>query len=163
MNPSRTTFVERRDRALLTPEYEDAGLFKSDILRLDVELTPIIFRNSRQDVIVRCYHETERSFEVTFAGRRSQMATPLLASLEKMKSKMAAPDDDAADQHQDLTAMRVPIKVEGAWRRRFWTDHDGWLTRVHQFVAARWAVLDNAHKPVMYGIPPAIGPMIPVS
>lgn len=159
MIPSRSTFVERRDRSLLTPEYEDAGLFKSDILRLTLDLTPMTFRNSRQDLIVSCYHETGRRFEVTFAGRRSSMATPLIASLETLKAKAAEPTDGASD----VAAVRIPIKVEGAWRRRFWTDHDGWLTRVHQFVAARWAVPDGTQRPVMYGMPPAIGALIPAN
>jgi hypothetical protein len=153
-------FVDRKDPTLLTPEYEDAGLFKSDVLSLNVHLTPVMFRNSRGDLIVRAVNRSGKTFEVTFAGRRVMMAAPLIASLEAMKGQAAKRLQRHAKSNVDLSKIRVPITIEGAWRRRFWTDADGWQAGIYQLVAARWFVEGAAKKPVGFGVAPAIAPLI---
>lgn len=160
---AKGTFVDRRDRALLTPEYEDSGLFKSAILQMNVALTPLVFRNARKDLIVHCYNDAANGFEVTFAGRRSLMAAPLIANLEALQSEAVKQRADATDSTDDLSPVRIPITVEGAWRKRFWTDPDGWLSRVHQFVAARWFVAGEADRVIAFGTAPAVKPMGPIS
>lgn len=154
------SYRERKDPAHLTPEYEDCGLFKSDVLSVQVELTPIIYRNSRNDLIVRGFNRGTKSFEVVFAGRRAMMAAPLVASLEAMKAARAKQLKLRDTAFADLESCRAPVRIEGAWRRRFWTDANGWQNAVNQLVVARWFLEGPANKHRPFGSAPAIGPIV---
>ena len=84
MNAPTDTFVQRRPADRVTPAYEDAGLFKTPLVMVDVNLTPDVYRNHRHDVIVRSKGTGGRMFEVVFAGRRCVAAAALLTRLEAM-------------------------------------------------------------------------------
>jgi len=58
----RQAFIDRRPSTQLTPEYEDFGLFKSDILPVEVNLAPIIYRNGRQDLVIRGYAQKRQKY-----------------------------------------------------------------------------------------------------
>ena len=150
----KPAYVDRRERTQLTADYEDGGLFKADILQVEVQLTPAMYRNSRHDLIVRAYNAAGQSFEIIFAGRRSVMAAPLIANLEALKASFERQPKGKRLGQVDIDALRVPITVEGAWRRRFWTDDNGWQSRENQLVAARWSVMGPAEKVVTFGVSP---------
>ena len=151
----RSAYVERKPSAQLTPEYEDFGLFKSDVLPVEVNLTPIVYRNGRHDLVVRGFAQKAQKFEVTFAGRRSAMAGALISNLEALKLSFVKQLKKTDDGPIDLEAVRIPILVEGAWRRRHWVDDTGWQQHVNQLVAARWSVKADDGRVMTFGVSPS--------
>ena len=61
----------RKTSVEITPVYEDAGLFKTAICDLMLELIPQVRRNDREDLIVRGFVDRKTEIDVFFAGRRA--------------------------------------------------------------------------------------------
>ena len=150
-------FVERRPMAALTPEYEDFGLFKSDILPVAVNLAPIVHRTNRQDLVVRGHAEAGQAFEVVFAGRRAAMAGALLARLDALRTALMRRPQDSLSEEDRLDALRLPVLVEGVWRRRYWVDEFGWQQHMNQLIAARWSLHGEGDCLITFGQSPCQG------
>lgn len=144
----RQSIITRCDPARVSPAYEDAGLFKPPVQTYGVQLVPIVTRNTRDDVVLRGFQGAAGPFEVVFAGRRAALAADLIARLEAMKPQKKL-------RQADLEELRLDTHVEGAWRRRFWTDDSGWQDGIYQLVASRWAVVQNGLPERMEGERPA--------
>ena len=141
----------RKPPSEVTPQYEDAGIFKNQIVQLTVQLVPIFGQNSRQDIMIKGYVDGNSAIDVVFPGRRKEHAKPLLTRLQHMlvaaRKKPGAP--------VPIDDIRHPVRIEGAWRPRFKRDDHGWETRDHQLYAARWMVMNQDGQTVTFGAPPA--------
>lgn len=138
----------------LTPEYEDAGLFKHGVCQVQVELVPVVEQNSRGDINIKGFVKDDLEISVTFAGRRRVEVSPIVANLKALgmrllhsaaQNKLAAPDVDS---------IRFPLQVEGAWRPRFQAQASGWDDRTYHLIAARWAVVDKSGNTMKFGAAP---------
>lgn len=143
-------FERRKPLSEITPEYEDGGIFKNDLVQLKVELVPLTARNSRNDLIVKGFVDETSAIDVVFPGRRTIQAKPILALLQAKLThsrKLA----DRANAALDVDKIRYPVMIEGAWRPRFKRDDNGWETRQHQLFVARWILQDSNGKAITFG------------
>ncbi len=120
---------KRQDSAFVDPAVEDAGLFKGEIIRVDVTLSPQVHMSVRQDMIVTGYTSQGIGFDVLFAGRRKAAAHWLLSHLADLRADGKRSED-----------VRVKVQMEGAWRTTFAPDPSGWDARRRQLVAALWTL-----------------------
>lgn len=140
----------------ITPKYEDAGLFKDEVCQINVELCPIIQRNGRQDLLVTGYTKGSLSICVLFAGRRLTDAAPLVASLKSLRDASLMRARKRGVPAPLNPSLRMPVQIEGAWRKRIITDNDGFAQRSYQLIAARWTVVDQSGQTINFGSPPAL-------
>lgn len=138
------------------PAYEDAGLFKSTITPIHLELVPHLHRNARQDLVVRGFVGKQQAISVVFAGRRAKQVAPLEAQLHSImaQARRAAQGDTGTAFTTDQ--LRMPLKAEGAWRPTFLRDDSGWETRDYHFMVARWTMIDGAGNIDVYGAAPVL-------
>lgn len=139
----------RKPPHLVSPAYEDNGLFKAPVRKVTVALVPQIARNNRQDVVVRGFVEPNIEVSVIFAGRRAKMVAPLEAQLRRrlFRAKASVTQWDQAA----LDSATLLVSIEGSWRPRFERDPAGWETRSYHLMAARWALIDAAGMTQMGG------------
>jgi hypothetical protein len=147
----------RRPPNEVTPEYEDAGIFKTRLVQTTVELIPQMRRNDRGDLVVRGFVERHFEIEILFAGRRVKEAAPVEERLRAMLDN-ARKQAAAAGRTLDLDMVRCPVRVEGSWRRRAIRDENDWETHTYQLMAARWSLLDNNGNAVPFGSTPVVHP-----
>ncbi|MGA9411054.1 MAG: hypothetical protein WBV78_11500 [Roseobacter sp.] len=152
----RDLYQMRRPAHEVTASYEDAGLFKTAICQLMLELIPQMRRNDRQDLIVRGFVDRKTEIDVFFAGRRTAEVGPLEKQLKAMMThaRNLAAENDA--KPPDVTNIRLPLRAEGAWRRSLQRDDSGWETGTYHFVVARWSLLDKEGQTVSFGEAAAI-------
>ena len=131
----------RKPPHLISPAYEDNGLFKAPVRKVTVALVPQMTRNYRQYVVVRGFVEPNIEVAVIFAGRRAKMLAPLEAQLRKrlFRAKAITPQWDQAA----LDSATLIVSIEGSWRPRFERDPAGWETRSYHLMAARWTIIDD--------------------
>jgi len=60
----------------LTPEYEDAGLFKHGVCQVQVELVPVVEQNSRGDINIKGFVKDDLEISVTKTSSRHRTSTP---------------------------------------------------------------------------------------
>ena len=143
--PEAEDLRDRRPAVLVSPRYEDAGLFKDDICRIEVDLTPAMSRNSRKDIIVTGYAGGRHKVPVIFAGRRSSEAYPLLQALSRLSEESGGSPN-----------TRLTVEVEGAWRRIVRADPSGFARRRYAFMAASWSLPTPGGRVEEFGVHPAI-------
>lgn len=139
--------------ALITPEYEDRGLFKKPPTELTVNLIPKFGRNSRHDVIIKGLVQNGVEVDVFFAGRRKKQAGELVKLLNRMwedalyANRMRAKPPERRD-------VRLPTRVQGSWRTRVVEDEEEWYSREYQLLVARWAFKAEDGEFRSFGEPP---------
>ncbi|MGC3936501.1 hypothetical protein ACOTTU_01720 [Roseobacter sp. EG26] len=148
----------RKPASEVTPEYEDAGLFKNKVGQIAVELVPQTTRNSRNDLVVRGFVQGNIEIEVCFAGRRTKEIGPLEGQLRALRTHAVSVAAKMGEEKPDIDAVRLPVMIEGAWRPRFQRDQAGWETRSYYLFAARWSLRDEHGNSVAYGAPPVVTP-----
>ena len=136
----------RKVRGLVTPQYEDRGIFKNSIIALPVWLMPRFARTQRGDIVISGHYRTETDgmlpIECVFAGRRIPYAQPLKDLVKRSVARFSSPG-----------AHAVPVHVNGAWRYRFDLQEDGWQDRIRQFMVAQWIHVDPKGKQQIIGEP----------
>lgn len=142
----------RKPPHLVTPDYEDRGIFRKPPRSLTVELVPRIARNARGDVLIRGLVTKDTAVHVVFAGRRMKKTEPLIRTLQRLWTQ-ANRRASAVDDPPEFDAVRLPVLVDGTWRAQFQRDHQGWETRTYQLLAARWSFNDG-HRSLAFGEPP---------
>jgi len=100
---------------------------------------------------VRGYNDSKQAFEVTFAGRRSAMAVPVVRILQGLRASVGKSVPAGAKPPANA---QLPMLVEGAWRRRFWTNPNGLQQKINQLVAARWSIRTPQGTVQTFGVPP---------
>lgn len=128
---------DRRATKQTTAEAEDQGLFKRSLVQVPVDLSAVMYRNNRNDMIFTGYSATGLSFEVVFAGRRAVMAAPLVTHIASVcdAASKAAKKKGTVFQIDDV---RIALVLDGAWRTRVWQDRSGWQSKKHQLVVSQW-------------------------
>lgn len=137
----------------ITPEYEDSGIFKAPPIHLLVELVPKFGKNSRQDVMVKGFVQSDVAIDVVFPGRRRVHLEPLVQKLHTLWTQ-ANRRVGRSDRPPEIDEVRLPVRIEGSWRPRFQRDDQGWQTRTHQLFAARWMMPGDDGQVTTYGEPP---------
>lgn len=143
---------------IVSPDYEDAGLFSGNICQISVELVPQMRRTDRDDLVVRGFVNGNREVEVLFAGRRARNVGPLETRLKGLLTRARQAAEAARQEVPDVDRVRCPVRIEGAWRRKTFRDESGWETHSYNFVAARWSLLNKDGQSVSFGEPPAVSP-----
>ncbi|MGX9354209.1 hypothetical protein ACS3SW_03325 [Roseobacteraceae bacterium S113] len=144
----------RRSESEITPDYEDRGLFRGPIMRVEVELTPKVTKNQRGDTVIQGFVSGNNAMEVVFAGRRRELAGPLIATLSNMWSRAVQANTGRTQPSPDQ--VRYKVKLTGSWRSRFETDDHGWQSRRHQLMVAQWIRLDEQGNEVRFGAEPVL-------
>ncbi|MFQ1699764.1 hypothetical protein ACJ5NV_04130 [Loktanella agnita] len=144
---------KRLDETLVTPRYEDAGLFKSDIYRLQVALLPGVQRNARNDYIFVGMINRKYQTPVLFAGRRASFAAGVVAITERIKGGTMG---ELADETVTTVAGRqaLALRIDGAWRRFVSEDASGFALVRYQFIAAVWAFGARGDSGARFGLMP---------
>ena len=137
---------------LVTPRYEDEGLFKSELCSLNVALLPGPTRTDRQDIVFDGLVDKTYRAPVVFAGRRAAMA----ALLEDAARRLATPAEDlpGADMAAPLRRPGLALRIDGAWRRLVGEDALGFAQVRHQFIAAVWTISTGSGALLQFGMPP---------
>lgn len=138
------------------PAYEDAGLFTTEVTQVTVDLVPSMSRNGRDDLLVRGFIGPHTAITVCFAGRRGAQALAVERRLRMMWSRAVKLADQAKQLMPDSDTVRLPVRIEGAWRPIFQRDASGWERRTHHLIAARWSLVGPDGASVAYGEPPAV-------
>ena len=132
---------------------EDAGLFQTALCEVMVELIPQTRRSDRDDLIVRGFVDRKFEIDVFFAGRRAAEVGPLETQLKALLRAARTIATAANSPPPKIEHLRLPVRVEGAWRRSMKRDEAGWETSTHHLVAARWSLLDQSGKTISFGQP----------
>ena len=132
----------RRPAHLVTPSYEDNGLFRTPVRRVTVGLVPQVHRNNRQDLVVRGFMSEGVAIQVLFAGRRAKQAQGVEARLRALLFRARSKTPGWRAEGGDT--IQLPMRIEGVWRSRFLRDAWGCETRQFLLIAARWALFDEA-------------------
>lgn len=147
---------DRKTSAEVSPQYEDAGLFKTAVCDLMLELIPQMRRNDRNDLIVRGFVDRKTEIDIFFAGRRTALVGPMEAQLKTIMSRARKLAVESNSPPPDVEKIRLPVRAEGSWRRSLQRDDGGWETGTYHFVVARWSLLDKDGKTVTFGESPAV-------
>lgn len=146
----------RKSANEVTAAFEDAGLFKTAVCQQMLELIPQMRRNDRQDLIVRGFVDRKIEIDVFFAGRRAAEVGPLETQLKALMTIARKKASDTGARAPEVQNVRLPVRVEGAWRRSRQRDDSGWETGTYHFVVARWSLLDKEGNTVSFGEAPII-------
>ncbi len=144
-----------KNPALITPAYEDRGLFKKTPTELVVILIPKFGKNTRGDVIIKGVVQNGVEVDVVFAGRRKGQARDLVKLLHQMW-------DDAVYAARNRVrpperkSVRLPTRVQGSWRTRIVEDEEEWYSREYQLLVARWAYNGEDGEFRSFGEPPFV-------
>lgn len=149
-------FYARKPADEVTAAYEDAGLFRTAICQMMLELIPQMRRNDREDLIVRGFVDRKIEIDVFFAGRRAAETGPLVTQLKAMMQHARKKASGLDQPPPEPEKVRLPVRVEGAWRRSLKRDDSGWETGSYHFVVARWSLLDKEGNTVSFGEAPAV-------
>lgn len=151
----------RKPAGEATAAYEDAGLFKTNICQMMIEVIPQMQRNDRQDLVVRGFVDRKTEIDVLFAGRRAKEVGPLENQLKAMMANARKIAAETGAKPPDVGKIRLPVRVEGAWRRTLQRDDSGWETGTYHFVVARWSLLDKDGNTVSFGEAPKTAQLQP--
>jgi hypothetical protein len=147
--------IQRKPLKEVTPEYEDRGLFKSPPTRLEVNLVPKIWKNTRGDILIRGHVFDGVAIEVLFAGRRMKTAAKLVDTIRLLWTR-ANQQHPAESPPLNVDSIKYPIVVNGSWRVRFETDRANWQTRHYQLIVAQWRPKDAQNPDAMLGEMPKV-------
>ncbi len=132
---------------------EDRGIFKTGVVTVSLDVTPLRRKTSRGDILcVGFMNDVE--IDVIFPGRRTSACKPLLVYLDKMVNaarQLARRQKRLSPQPLDI---RYTITAEGTWRVRT-VETDNIPERRYQFLAARWTIQDRNGERVFGDLPAA--------
>lgn len=128
----------RSDNLENTALKEDRGIFKTGVVHIRLEVTPLRRNTSRGDILCIGFVE-DAEVDVIIPGRRRRDCGPLVAHLDGLAH---AANRAAVKQHRPPpppTAIRFPMMAEGVWRVRV-DDGDDQLARRYQFMMSGWTL-----------------------
>lgn len=146
----------RLEQKHVTPQSEDAGLFKRELRDVPVELIPVVNRNNRGDLLIKGIVRPDAEIEVLFAGRRKPEAAGLLHRIKKLREQGLRTATNGHEAMMQIRRLRLPVQVRGNWRIRFEPDEEGWDLKCYQLLAAQWAFTDHKGFNVLCGFPPEV-------
>ncbi|NNE80921.1 MAG: hypothetical protein HKN18_11690 [Silicimonas sp.] len=116
--------------------FDDAGLFRSGIVQVVVEVTPQSRTTRDGDLVVRGF-VGKKEIEVVFPGQRQLEAAPMI---QRMHQRLQAKRRElvGADPLSIVSGLRQRLRIDGIWRVRMLAELNGMPVRRFQLVAARW-------------------------
>ncbi len=132
---------------------EDIGLFKSGVVDVRIDVSPMRRTTTRGDLLCVGYLK-EVEIEVVFPGRRRRETGPLEVELDqtlKRQTKNAL----AKNRPMPLPMhVRYPLRARGTWRTRLLGEDTDEVERRYQFLIAHWTIRDAAGMEKNFGEPP---------
>lgn len=153
---NRLVLQQRKPPHQVDDASEDAGLFPTAICQVMAELIPQTRRTDRGDLVVRGFVDRKFEIDVFFAGRRAAEVGPLEAQLKALLRAARTIAVASNGPPPKIEHLRLPVRVEGAWRRSMKRDDSGWETSTHHLVAARWSLLDQDGNTISFGQSPSV-------
>lgn len=151
----RTVKKRIENPKMITPAYEDSGLFKKPPTELVVHLIPKFGKNSRGDMIIKGLVEKGVEVDVIFAGRRKKEAVELVTLLKRKwdTANYRLAQGVRAPKRKDV---RLATRVQGSWRMRVVEDEFGQelYEKEYQLLVARWAFKSDNGEFRSFGEPP---------
>ncbi|KUP93329.1 hypothetical protein [Tritonibacter horizontis] len=159
--------IERRASDNITPEQEDAGLFKGGLISVQLALVPVFAVTSRGDCSVRAFNAEGNAVMVLFAGRRRAHFQPVYSQLRYMYLQAEHFDAARGREMRNINSIQLSVQCEGTWRAVIETEEDGTEQRVMNFLLARWAFKGHDGSTLSFGTAPRLpkkpaGPKRPV-
>ena len=117
---------------------EDRGIFKTGVVRVRLEITPLRRKTSRGDILCIGFID-DAEIDVIIPGRRKRDSGILVAHLDKL---VHAANREALRQKRPPhppTSIRYPLVADGVWRVRV-EDETDQVQRRYQFLMANWTV-----------------------
>ena len=132
-----------RERRSLEPDpsplKEDRGIFKTGVVDIRLDLSPLRRRSSRGDLVCIGFIE-DTEVEVVFPGRRAADTGPLDAELSHTVRRARSGQ-----------GARLPLRARGIWRSRVVELDKSEAKRVYQFLVAEWTLRNTAGLDTTYG------------
>ena len=113
----------------------DPGARTGPLVSVQVDVTPQKKENAEGDIIL-LGHLGKSEVEVVF--KRSEALRPLLTLLTQMLRAARAKAVAAGDVPPNVSELRLPLQVDGAWRVQLHFDADDMPVRHYQLMASRW-------------------------
>ncbi len=113
----------------------DTGPRTGPLVSIQVDVTPQKKENQDGDIIL-LGHLGKSEVEVVF--KRSEALRPLLTLLNHLLRAARAKAVAAGTAAPNVSELRCPLQVEGAWQVRLHFDENDMPVRHYQFVASRW-------------------------
>lgn len=113
----------------------DTGPRTGLLVSIQVDVTPQKKENQDGDIIL-LGHLGKSEVEVVF--KRSEALRPLLTLLNQLLRASRAKAEAAGTSPPNVSELRCPLQIEGAWQVRLYFDEDDMPVRHYQFVASRW-------------------------
>jgi len=143
----------RNSEGLYSAIEEDIGLFKSGVVDVRIDVTPMRRTTSRGDLLCVGYLK-DVEIEVVFPGRRRGDTGPLEAQLDRA---LKIRSDEALSKNRPMPMpmhVRYPLRARGTWRTRLIGLAEDEVERRYQFLAANWVIRDTAGLEKRFGEAP---------
>lgn len=143
---------DRRSVESFTHLREDRGIFKTGVVWVRLELTPLRRTTSRGDVAFIAFVENTQ-VEAIIPGRRVALTGPLFDAIGLYVSRANAEARRNGGPLPAPLTMRYPVDANGTWRTRLFETEDS-VERRYQFLAAQWTFRNAKGVEVTYGTAP---------
>jgi len=135
---------DRRNSELLYSAIEeDMGLFKSGVVDVRIDVSPMRRTTSRGDLLCVGYLK-DVEIEVVFPGRRRRDTGPLEAELDRALKNRTK---EALSKNRPMPVpmhVRYPLRAHGTWRTRLLGLEEDKVERRYQLLVANWMIRDAA-------------------
>lgn len=143
----------RTSELLYSAIEEDIGLFKSGVVDVRIDVSPMRRTTSRGDLLCVGYLK-DVQIEVVFPGRRRRDTGPLEAELDralKIRTKEALSKNRPMPMPMHV---RYPLRARGTWRTRLLGVEEDDVERRYQLLAANWTIRDAGGLEKSFGEAP---------
>ena len=113
----------------------ETGSANGPLVSVQVDVTPQEKENAEGDIVL-LGHLGKSQVEVVF--KRNEALRPLLTLLTQMLRGARAKAVAVGEVPPNVSELRLPLQVDGAWRVRLHFDADDMPVRHYQLVANRW-------------------------
>ncbi len=113
------------------------------LVRLRVGLTPQKKQTPSGDIVILGYVQKS---EVEIIFKRENALIPLVTQLAELVKTARSKSEAANLPMPHVSALRIPLDVEGSWRVRLQVDEDEIPVRRYQLLVNRWRSPQTVEK-----------------
>ena len=128
----------RKAKSENTALKEDRGIFKTGVVRVRLDVTPLRRKTSRGDLLCIAYIE-DSEVDLIIPGRRCRDCGPLVRHLDSLVHTANREAAQAKRPPRPHTMLRFPLVADGVWRVRV-EDEKEQIERRYQFLMSSWTV-----------------------
>lgn len=143
----------RNSEGLYSPINEDIGLFKSGVVDVRIDVSPMRRTTSRGDLLCVGYLK-DVEIELVFPGRRRRDTSPLETQLDRA---LKLRSNEALSKNRPMPMpihVRYPLRARGTWRTRLVGLDEDEVERRYQLLIASWVIRDAAGLEKQFGEAP---------